>query len=90
MKTVSLGAVQRRRNRQTGTIVEVFSAEGQGLDDCDGETKWYVFCEKHLLTMGYSTRRDAEWAAAHPVDWCEGCQGHENATLDLDDDGSEK
>ena len=39
-----------RRNQQTGTLIEVGTAEELGLDDEGGASKWYCVCssKKHL------------------------------------------
>ena len=54
-----------RTNRQTGTKVTVYS-EGRG--------DWYTVCEDHGECIAHATRRQAEWFAPSPLDWCEGCR----------------
>ena len=59
--------------RQTGTQVTIGSADDLGLDDCDGETRWYTICEKHGTAIGHRTKRLAVSFGSSPMDFCEFC-----------------
>jgi hypothetical protein len=56
--------VQRRRNRQTGTVIEV---------RWDDEAQWDVICFDHGRLTGAPTQEQALWLATVPADWCDGC-----------------
>lgn len=66
------GCVQRRRNRQTGTIVSVLSAKQAGL--CDEGGPWVTLCEDHGFLVNHWTMLDALGWAPDPATWCEPCQ----------------
>jgi hypothetical protein len=62
-----------RRNQQTGTLIEVGTAEELGLDDEGGASKWYCVCLEHSGILGHETRKLAKSWASSPLDWCFGC-----------------
>ena len=59
-----------RKNRVTGTMVTVATAEALGLDTAGG--KWVVVCEDHSVTACRPTRNTA--IAASPMDFCDECR----------------
>jgi len=67
MKTVT------RKARSTGTNVTLGSAIDLGLDDGDGEMKWYTICDVHGTAIGHRTYHLAlSWSSA-PEQFCEFC-----------------
>lgn len=62
------------RARSTGGIVTVVSAQDAGLDDGNGDTKWYTICDMHDEATGHSTCDLARSWAAEPETWCETCR----------------
>jgi hypothetical protein len=59
--------LERKRRRQTGTTVEVWF----GFDDAPG---YQTVCVDHGGICEHAASTDARYWAAHPVDWCPGCQ----------------
>lgn len=64
--------MRTRKSQQTGARITVGTAEEMELDPTDG--KWVTVCEDHGLILNHRTRKLAEWHAADPIGWCEGCQ----------------
>lgn len=63
-----------RRNRQTGTMISVASASACCADETDVDARWFTICEEHGDNIAHATRKQANWFAASPLDWCGGCQ----------------
>jgi hypothetical protein len=59
-----------RKNRRTGSEIEVCTADSQGMDPDGG--KWVTLCWTHHTMMNHETRWEADRAATTPDDWCEG------------------
>ena len=59
-----------RRNRRTGSEIEVCTAESQDLDPDGG--KWVTICWTHGRICSHDTLRIAASHAPYPDDWCEG------------------
>ena len=74
MSAVLLPQPKTRTNRQTGTDITVGRADVLFLDDADGDCRWYCVCETHNEIIGHSSKRLADYFAASPLDWCEGCR----------------
>jgi hypothetical protein len=68
------GCMQRRQNRRTGTLVAIYDARAQGLDEGGGDTRWYTICEDHGDAVGHSTLALARSHASVPDEWCEDCR----------------
>lgn len=66
------GCVQRRRSRQTGTLVSIYHAEQADLDPESGP--WITVCEVHANLCNHGTWRLARAHAAAPCGWCEDCE----------------
>lgn len=65
----------QRRNRRTGTVVEVLDAEHQDseYEAVDGY-RWIVVCTEHGASLAVTSRREAEeHYAVEPDTWCDGC-----------------
>lgn len=62
--------IQERRNRQTGTIIEVWK-------ELDGQPGYATICKPHSQICHHDTRADALSWAAEPIVWCEICNGNE-------------
>ena len=62
-----------RRNRQTGTMIEVVPAADFGVEVVPGELRWYTLCVDHNDMCGHATKARAESWAAEPLKWCHGC-----------------
>jgi len=62
-----------RRVRQTGTLITVVTAQDLGLDDNEGEGKWYTICEEHSVTLAHRTKALANHFAPVPCEWCNEC-----------------
>ena len=60
-----------RKNRRTGSEVEVCTAASQGFDDFDGEFPWVSVCWTHGSLMNHRVRSEADRAATTPDDLCE-------------------
>lgn len=58
-------------SRSTGTLVGIYDAEAQGLDD---ECPWVVVCEDHGSLLGAPTLGYARFMAPVPREWCCDCQ----------------
>jgi hypothetical protein len=67
------GLVDRRLNRQTGTLVSIYLADEAGIDT-DG-VKYAVVCEEHGAILAVSNLKLARYDMASPMDWCEDCRG---------------
>lgn len=66
-----------RRNRRTGTLISVYDGIAADMDTTGG--RWQTLCEDHDTICSHVTRKLAEWHAAEPAGWCEGCQAqHED------------
>lgn len=65
--------VQERRNRQTGTVVQVWD---RGVDEPD--QRWETICVDHGGVCSHDTRALAMGWAAEPLMWCEDCQKAES------------
>lgn len=66
--------VQTRRNRETGTTIDVVD---RGQDDPDvqgGDNRWETICTDHGTVCSHQTRAVAVSFAAVPTEWCEDCQ----------------
>ena len=59
-----------RRNRRTGSDIEVCTAESQGCDPDGG--KWVTICWTHGAIVNHETKAIATAWATTPDDWCEG------------------
>jgi len=66
-----------RRNRRTGSEIEVCTAASQGFDDFDGEFPWVTVCWTHGTLMNHRVRSEADRAATYPDDWCEDSYGED-------------
>ena len=64
-----------RRNRQTKTLITIASAHECYCDETDPEARWFTICEEHSENIAHATKRQAQWFAASPSDWCSGCRG---------------
>jgi len=64
-----------RRARETKRIVKWGRAEWFGLSPEDG--KWVTICDEHGQLAFHATRQIAEAWAAHPLMWCERCNGQD-------------
>ncbi len=62
--------IQERRNRETGTIIEVWK-------DFDGEPGYATICQEHSQITYHDTRRLALYMAPSPLTWCEVCNGND-------------
>lgn len=69
------GAIQERRNRQTGTLIEVYD---RGSDD-DSGGRWETICVDHGTVCSHETRALALRFAPTPLDWCEVCMEEASA-----------
>jgi len=65
--------IERRRNRETGTMVSVWRPGTIAEDDCDS-ARWFTICEDHGSLVGHPTRKLAMQWLSHPLTWCEECQ----------------
>lgn len=80
--------VQARRNRETGTTIEVHDldapdapldrGDGQGTA-ADRDPRWLTVCVDHGNNVGHYTLADARSHAAEPTGWCEPCRNGEPA-----------
>lgn len=61
----------QRRNRETGTVIEMALTEDFDLDPSQG--KWSTVCVDHGEVLMYDTRAAAESYMAHPSEWCSEC-----------------
>lgn len=68
------GCMQRRQSRRTGSLIAVYDARSQGLDEGDGETRWYTVCEDHGAAVGHRTLAIARSHASVPDEWCADCR----------------
>lgn len=64
-----------RRCRETKRIVLWGRAEEFNLSPEDG--KWVTICKEHGQVCFHATRQVAEAWAAHPLTWCERCNGND-------------
>lgn len=60
-----------RKNRQTGTIIEMGHQDHFGVDN--GEYPWICYCQDHEEFMGFESKYQAGRHAASPIEWCDGC-----------------
>lgn len=67
------GLVERRKTRQTGTVVEIYRADQAGLDV--GKASWAVVCAAHGSILGCASLSLAKDQASDPNGWCELCGG---------------
>lgn len=70
------GVLQARRSRATGTVVTIYLAEEAGLDPAGGD--YVTVCEDHGTLCNHQSLTLAR-AHAPYVEWCEECQGAEDA-----------
>jgi hypothetical protein len=76
------GVREQARNRQTGTLISV-------VDNRDGETTededspWLLICEEHSEMSAHTSRRAAGRFAPVPEEWCSGCRGDDEESVDL-------
>lgn len=66
------------RRSQTGTLVSVFDAREEGLNETS--TRWAVYCEDHVSMYEAKTLAEARDIAPTLI-WCDHCQSalHEAA-----------
>jgi hypothetical protein len=76
--------IQSRRNRETGTTVDVYDLDAPGapLDRDDGfggiaEPRWMTLCVDHSRLCTHYTRATAISHASLPSGWCGVCAGTE-------------
>ena len=62
-----------RKNRRTGFMVSVATAEGAGMAEQDEGIHYYAICEEHGTLVGTETRAQADSAAA-AADFCDDCR----------------
>jgi hypothetical protein len=62
-----------RKNRITGTTIEVWDNRDQSLTEHDGDENWYTICSEHANLISHNTRKLAEYHAVVP-EWCDDCQ----------------
>ena len=67
------GLVERRKTRQTGTVVEIYRVDQTDFDG--GGEPWAVVCAAHGSIIGCSTLSLAKDQASDPNGWCEQCEG---------------
>ncbi len=60
------------KNRETGTIVLLSTAEREALDPCGGD--WVTICRTHSTICNHETRARAKSFVSAPWEWCEACQ----------------
>lgn len=69
--------IQSRRNRQTGTVVEVIDRGPVNADDVaeyrDDPYRWETICVDHGGVCSHETRALALYFAPTPLEWCEDC-----------------
>ena len=58
-----------RKNRRTGSEIEVCTADSQGCDPEFG--KWVTICWSHGMVANWETKAEATWHATTPDEWCE-------------------
>jgi hypothetical protein len=63
-----------RKNRRTGSQIEVCTADSQGCDPDGG--KWVTLCWTHHTVVNHLTKADALGWATTPDAWCEGDDPH--------------
>lgn len=71
MKRELAGCVRYSKSRYTGTVVAIYKAREAGFDPAGGE--WVAVCETHGTISNHLTRRNAEYMAPYPDNWCETC-----------------
>ena len=72
---IEVNVVQRRRARETGTVVLVIDNRDRSFDD--SEDPWFTLCDDHGNFVSHATRRLAVWHAPNPLGWCETCMDAE-------------
>ncbi len=60
-----------RKNRQTGTLIELAHQDVYSIDN--GDYVWITYCLEHELFVGHETKRVATSWASTPAGWCDGC-----------------
>lgn len=70
--------VFEHRNRETKTLIRWGRAEALDLSPEDG--RWVTICVEHGQVCFHETRQLAEQWAAHPLTWCERCNGNDPGT----------
>lgn len=66
------GLVVRSRNRSTGNVMSLYSAEQAEMDS---EDPWLAVCEEHGAMVSAPTQALARESMTYPL-WCEGCSDH--------------
>jgi hypothetical protein len=66
------GCVQRRKARDTGSLIGIYHAERAGLDPAGGP--WATMCEDHGTVINHETLRLAREHSSDPIGWCEDCR----------------
>jgi hypothetical protein len=73
--TVDSHVRQSRRNRQTGTTVEVWDCRVSGSPvAAEPDNPWVTFCVDHGTFASHPTSTLARSHAAYPQVWCVLCQ----------------
>jgi len=70
---------EERRNRQTGTVIQLIDNRDGSFDTCD--LKWVTLCDDHGGYATHETRAIAREWMAEPLVWCSGCQDAEAAKV---------
>lgn len=65
------GLISYHKSRQTGTIIEVYDGELQGLDISSG--RYYTICKEHGTCICHRTQTLALSHSRDPLGWCEQC-----------------
>ncbi len=68
--------ITARKNRQTGTIIEVGHQDAYCVDN--GIYVWITYCREHELFIGHETKKIATAWASAPIGWCDGCSATAN------------
>jgi hypothetical protein len=66
------GLIATRRNRQTHSMVSLYSGSIAGMSVEAGE--WQTVCEKHGTIISHYRQRVAYDQMAHVLEWCEECR----------------
>jgi hypothetical protein len=65
---------ERRKNRTTGTYVELYDTEHElNVFDPDGG-RWVTFCDEHATLCNHLELATARSFLAAPWEWCEDCR----------------
>ena len=62
-----------RKNRISGTMIEIWDNRDNSLTEHDGDENWYTVCGDHGQLVSHLSRKLAEYHATVP-EWCEDCQ----------------